>query len=83
MTHSELDRQVRTVLPEILRKVGLPVLAAFADALPPFEMKHQREYRRDLSLIEVSLENLADRGRSHDKTLTLVRDCLTELHVIR
>ena len=83
MTHAELDHQVRTVLPEILRKIGLPVLAAFADDLPPFEMKHRRAYRKDLSLIEASLENLVARGRSHDKTLALVRDCLTELHVIR
>ena len=83
MTHAELDHQVRTVLPEILRKIGLPVLASVLELLPPLNGKHRRLYQADLNLIEDILEDYAARGRSHDKTLALVRDCLTELHVIR
>lgn len=83
MNHAELDNQVRAVLPAILKRIGFPVLAYTFEHLPPFEMKHRRRYRKDLSVIEEILEDYAARGRSHDKTLALVRDCLTELHVIR
>jgi len=82
MTHAELDHQVRTVLPAILKQIGLPVLGSVAELLPPFEQKHHLLYRKDLTVIEEVLEDYAKRGSSHDKTLALVRDCLTELHVI-
>ena len=83
MNHAELDNQVRNVLPAILKRIGFPVLASTLEPLPPFEVKHCLQYRKGLSFIEEILEDYAVRGRSHDKTLTLVRDCLTELHVIR
>jgi len=83
MTPHEFDNQVRSVLPAILTKLGLHALSATASTLPPFEVKHRLAYRNGLTQIEAALEDLAARGRNHEKTLGLVRDCLTELHLLR
>lgn len=82
MTHAELDHQVRTVLPEILFRIGLNRFASKLGSLPPFGVNHRRIYRKELSETELFLEN-GTYGDSNHQPIDLVRDCLTELHVIR
>ena len=84
MTHSELDHQVRTVLPAVFDKADMIDLAHNTRSLPPFEICVKYDYRETLCHCEKYLEEYAARfGVDVSGMLDLVRDCLTELHLIR
>lgn len=74
-----LDFQIRVILPIELAKLGMADSALSIRALPPLSNLHRRLYRETLSRLEDALEKThPDHG-----CLDVVRDCLTELHVIR
>lgn len=75
----QLDSQVRILIPVELAKLGRPDLARAVRALPPLSNLHRRRFRETLSTIEVALED----AHPDSGCLSLVRDCLTELHLFR